>query len=140
MSKDNFLFVYGTLKRGFNNHGYLIGSDFVGIFEIEGAKLLDLGYAPGLLLAGLPFDDKARASKVRGELFKVDKKTIERIDALEGHPSLYERQHLCWYEYAPSCSRPVHGYVWKGTHRPDPTIYTSEWTGPKQSETVVTTH
>ena len=90
MDKDNVLervFVYGTLKKGHSNDVYLKDSVFVG----EGA--INKGY--GLYVFGLPFlvkDDKGLGCY--GEIYLVSKETLNDLDVLEGHPSIYKRELL----------------------------------------------
>ncbi len=80
------VFVYGTLKKGHGNHGALEGAEFLGRCYLEGEyTLLDLGWYPGLVASG------AEASRVYGEVYRVDEPTLHTLDLIEGHPSFYER-------------------------------------------------
>jgi gamma-glutamylaminecyclotransferase len=84
MLQGHALFVYGSLKRGFVHHVQLAGADF----EREAAT------APGyrlVLLADYPALTRARSGCVRGELYRVRSALLERLDAFEGCPGLYER-------------------------------------------------
>lgn len=79
------VFVYGTLKQGFGNHGILNRAKFVGIgTTVSGAfKMLDGGF-PMVLTDGL--------FKVTGELYEVpDETTLKNLDRLEGVPTLFVR-------------------------------------------------
>lgn len=83
----NRLFVYGTLKRGGENHVHLTGQRFVG----------EASTGPGFVLYGLPgFPGMVRAADapdgVSGELWEVDADCLRIIDMLEGTAEkLYER-------------------------------------------------
>jgi len=83
------VFVYGTLKRGGDNHRILAGQHFVGPARTEPAfhlYLLD-GY-PGMVA-------QAPGLSVEGELWEVDPSCLERLDALEGTESgLYARVQI----------------------------------------------
>ena len=78
------VFVYGSLKRGFHNHYLLKGSKFIGEDSTRG-KMLSLGAFPGVIKGDGP---------VHGELFIVDDETLQKLDALEGCPSLYVREQI----------------------------------------------
>jgi gamma-glutamylaminecyclotransferase len=88
------VFVYGSLKAGYWNNVLLHGSKFLGE-----------DYAEGLLYAGSSFPmaiPSHVANKgvgehqfwIKGEVYEVDVKTLERLDRLEGHPHHYERQQV----------------------------------------------
>lgn len=80
-----YLYVYGTLKKGKNNHGYLSGATFMGNFTTSGDF--------SLIVSGLPFLVKRPSrSGVRGEVYKIDSDTLRRIDRLEGTPDFYLRE------------------------------------------------
>jgi len=96
---EHRLFVYGTLRRGERNHG-LLGSSRCEAF---------LARAPGVLVdtgLGFPAMKEMGASSgetpgmVCGEIYRVDKATLARIDILEdyhgpGDPrNLYERVEM----------------------------------------------
>ena len=122
---NHLLFVYGTLKYGFPNNDKLIGADFIGDYEIDGAMMLKMTYMPAMYL--LDYSKPAnRKHKVRGELWSVSDKHISEIDKLEGHPKLFERVQLCWIPLAPGRQQQVLTYVWKG-HR-DGFPFIEEWT------------
>tara|TARA_R100001443_G_scaffold17872_1_gene28502 strand:+ start:15980 stop:16570 length:591 start_codon:yes stop_codon:yes gene_type:complete len=79
------LFVYGSLKNGGGNHSYYLGdSKFIQHYKLEGHALVDLGH-------GFPYIIQDKKSFVYGEVYEVDKETIEKIDLLEGVPYLYRR-------------------------------------------------
>lgn len=72
------LFLYGTLKRGGSNHGYLSGQRFVGEARTEAKyKLYDLGGYPGLVTV-----DTGGLS-ITGEIWEVDDEGLARLDELE---------------------------------------------------------
>lgn len=82
------LFVYGTLKRGGANHGWMAGQRFLGeARSAPGFTLYSLGEYPGLVAEA---DDR---EGVIGELWLVDAPALARLDAFEGVPEgLYARE------------------------------------------------
>jgi gamma-glutamylaminecyclotransferase len=81
------LFVYGTLMRGRANHGLLAGTERLGAARTAAAfELVDLGDFPGLVGGG----DRS----VAGELYRVDRRTLARLDAFEGHPGTIRRAEV----------------------------------------------
>jgi gamma-glutamylcyclotransferase (GGCT)/AIG2-like uncharacterized protein YtfP len=82
------LFVYGTLKRGGSNHGWLEGQVFLGEARTEpGVTLYSLGEYPGLVA------DPADREGVTGELWAVDDAALARLDRFEGvAEGLYVRE------------------------------------------------
>lgn len=92
------VFVYGTLKRGFHNHGLLETSEYIGEDAIKGT-LIDFGL-PGLIPG---------SGIVKGEVYDVNVETLTLLDRLEGHPNFYERKTtvteggwgVSYYEYKP---------------------------------------
>ena len=103
------VFVYGTLKRGGANHDVMVGAN--GIFLCE-AKTKALRR---LIVEGLPYlcDGPAEdGHQVEGEIFEIpDEHGLDKIDALEGNGSFYQRrlddfieldsakEHTAWVYY-----------------------------------------
>lgn len=88
------LFVYGTLKQGFPNHGINTGRRVPGRFRTR------LAYP--LLVVRLPQEDRApwlldqpgQGLPVWGQVFEVDAATLAAMDVLEevGRPTGYVRR------------------------------------------------
>ncbi|MGA2984047.1 MAG: gamma-glutamylcyclotransferase family protein [Terriglobia bacterium] len=80
-AKCRRLFVYGTLRRGFELHPYLssLGARFLAEGKVA-AELIDLGRYPGARPAG------RRGKWVRGEIFRLRQpaRDLRVLDALEG--------------------------------------------------------
>ena len=72
-----FLFVYGTLRKGGVNHlpDNFPGSIFVGAGTVKGG-LYDLGDYPGLLLDG-------SEGSVAGEVYEIEEATLAALDEFE---------------------------------------------------------
>lgn len=81
------LFVYGTLKKGGSNHGFMAEQRFLGEAHSDpGFSLIDLGDFPGLV----PCDDDQAG--VVGEVWSVDQACLTALDQLEGvDEGLYRR-------------------------------------------------
>lgn len=94
---DTILFVYGTLKRGGANHGWLDGQRFLGAARVAaGATLYSLGEYPGLVT------DPADREGVIGELWAVEPAALARLDQFEGvAEGLYAREPARLVEYPP---------------------------------------
>jgi gamma-glutamylcyclotransferase (GGCT)/AIG2-like uncharacterized protein YtfP len=81
------LFVYGTLRRGEPNHQELGGARFIARVRTAPVyELVDLGHFPALVEGG--------TTAVQGELYEVDEHWVDRLDAFEEAPELYDRKHV----------------------------------------------
>ncbi|MDQ7056677.1 MAG: gamma-glutamylcyclotransferase family protein [Persephonella sp.] len=80
----NFVFVYGTLRKGFWNHSFLGNSRFLGYGKTKEKYSL---YADSI-----PYVVKEPLTQIKGEIYEVDDETLQRLDELEGHPSFYKRE------------------------------------------------
>ena len=81
------LFVYGTLKRGGENHSCLRSQQLLGAARTAaGYRLYRLDGYPGMVADG------SHASGVSGEVWAVDAATLAALDLFEGvDEGLYER-------------------------------------------------
>ena len=82
------IFVYGTLKKGFSNHGFLAGQKFLGPARtLPGFVLYALDGYPGMVAR------PESPSSVTGEVWSVDDGCLEQLDGLEGTAQgLYRRE------------------------------------------------
>ena len=80
----HYVFVYGTLKRGHNNHHLLKGATYLGQYNTG------IGYTK--VVKGLPFLFEDGGPGCSGELYEVSTLTLNLLDRLEGHPDMYERK------------------------------------------------
>ncbi|MFW5837384.1 MAG: gamma-glutamylcyclotransferase family protein [Desulfovibrionaceae bacterium] len=85
MHSDHLVFVYGTLRRGGSNHRLIADSEFLGRARTASPYALYVGLYP-FVVKQLP------VSPIRGEVYRVDHATIERLDELEDHPEVYCRE------------------------------------------------
>lgn len=79
------VFVYGTLKKGHGNHRLLRQSRYLGRCYVEGKwGMVNLGAFPAVVEAETP-------TKIFGEVYLIDTKTLMSLDILEGYPTFYTR-------------------------------------------------
>jgi len=86
MENKEYVFVYGTLKFGYSNSGFLANSQIIGRATTNNLFTL--------YEHGLPYLTQKATHQVKGEVYKVSYKTMLHLDMLEGHPDLYERQMI----------------------------------------------
>lgn len=81
--------VYGTLRRGFSNYGYLLGDqEFLGEETVSlPYKMVSLGGFPGLVASEENHD-------VVIEVFKIDEEAARSVDRLESYPRFYNRTEI----------------------------------------------
>ena len=99
------VFVYGTLKRGGENHGWIEKQQFVAEAHTAALyRLFDLGGYPGMVRA----ED---GISIQGEVWEVDETGLIKLDVLEDTDGgEYERvQVQLEGEYA---TQSVEGYVY----------------------------
>ena len=81
------VFVYGSLKRGFCNHGLLKDAKFIKHDQTKEAEYRM--YSAGA------FPMVSNGDKhIGGELYEVAEATLDRLDRLEGHPNWYKREQV----------------------------------------------
>lgn len=86
-SNKIILFVYGTLQTGQRNHGLLAGSDLLGVFDLNGYALYELGSFPGIV--------RKPDGKVRGEAYLVSSETLSVVNEFEGEGYIYDLTDVC---------------------------------------------
>lgn len=73
-----YVFVYGSLKLDCSDHGLLENSKFICASHTEKKyTMLDLGMFPGVVREG-------EISSIYGEVYEIDRKTLECLDDFEG--------------------------------------------------------
>jgi gamma-glutamylaminecyclotransferase len=106
VSHETLVFVYGTLKRGGSNHGYLDSQEFLGVARTPpGFRLFDLGEYPGMV----PFPEDRDG--VSGEIWAVDADCLARLDVLEGIAEGHYRREPVRL-LPPFADRKVEGYLY----------------------------
>lgn len=74
------VFVYGTLRKGEDNAGYLTDAIEVSLSAVTGGRLVDTGFGYPALVR----EDEAD-TQVRGELYEVEDGTLRELDRLEDY-------------------------------------------------------
>jgi gamma-glutamylcyclotransferase (GGCT)/AIG2-like uncharacterized protein YtfP len=94
MKRNPLVFVYGTLRQGQGNHRLL---------KRDGVSLVGKGKTAikyRMFVAGVPFVSNVDhpeyvpfpRTNIVGELYSVPPEVFKSLDALEGHPVVYERR------------------------------------------------
>ena len=88
VEEKTLVFVYGTLKSGHGNNHILQDGDARLVGEARTLPVFRLyaRYIPYLVPATV-----THGLRVKGEVWEVDARTLERMDRLEGHPHMYTR-------------------------------------------------
>lgn len=85
--KTEKIIAYGTLKRGFHNHGYCRNAVSIRECTIVGA-MYDTGWGfPG-------FRPDCGEDLIGAEIIEVPERDVPAIDRLEGVPHLYEKRRI----------------------------------------------
>lgn len=88
-----YVFVYGTLKRGYGNHGVLGRSLYIDE-AITNSREFTM-YDGGFPYVSDNFPNDAEAGAILGELYEVESDAVlANLDRLEGVPSLYVRREV----------------------------------------------
>lgn len=82
---SNIVLTYGSLRKGFHNHGLLGMSKFLGMTDVPG-KMYSLGSFPGVRLD--------EPGSVKCEVYEVDDLTLKRLDKLEGYRDKMSRTNF----------------------------------------------
>ncbi len=83
---QHLIFVYGTLRKGENNHHLLEKSEYLGLFETDpDYQLVDLGSYLGMIKGN---------SKITGEVYRIDDQLLAQLDVLENVPDEYHRETM----------------------------------------------
>ena len=85
MSGNLRVFVYGTLRKGFEGHSLLSASRFRGRAKTKEKYALYMGEFPSVF-------KQEKISLIFGEVYEINKKTLKLLDDFEGHPDYYTRE------------------------------------------------
>lgn len=84
------IFVYGTLKKGFENHHFLDGAKFIGNATTKEK------YPMVNVVKAYPYmiNQKGKGKIIKGEAYQIDDKILSHLDMLEGYPEHYDRDKI----------------------------------------------
>jgi len=81
------VFVYGTLRKGLENHSQLENAKFLGLAKTKEKYKLTA--------SSIPFVSKSeKISHIIGEVYEVDDRLLEKLDIFEDHPDWYKREKI----------------------------------------------
>lgn len=141
--KRNYVFVYGSLRKGFGNHRLLANnSDFIMRTQtVKRYKAVSFGGFPAVYKAPPLRDEVSEFSPLQmvailntyrpvvGEIYKVSDSCLEGpLDSLEGHPHWYRRERVQVMNFA----EPVWMYIMRPSrdrslpHRKSPLLQLDE--------------
>lgn len=86
---ENYVFVYGTLRAGYNNHRTFLmtGDDVRHVSKGRTVQKFTMR------ASGIPFVNKDDPrSHIIGEVYCVSDDKLKHLDRLEGHPDWYVRE------------------------------------------------
>ncbi len=131
--KNINVFVYGTLlSQGSNPAELMVNAEVVCPATAPGS-IYDLGWYPGYKPSAVDAEEDDWANGVLGELIRVDKEGLERLDSYEGYPGLYTRMEIPVttedYETVPALV-----YVYSGSIHPDDIIPHGDWLRYEKAE------
>lgn len=111
MNTDNFLFVYGILKRGYALDLLRLNAEFVAEAELSSSKLYRIGNGVGLRFVKDPF------RVAYGEIFNISKYLWPYLDEVEGNGLIYTRKRVVVHlkeDHQPRL--PVSAWVYEHTY------------------------
>jgi len=104
---EAFIFVYGTLLKGQSNYErFLAPAEPEMRGEIEGFDMFELGYFPGVVKGN---------GRVKGEVYKVSREQLNRIDSLEGEGVLYKKEKVTVQGYCLTERVEAYVYIYLGS-------------------------
>jgi len=109
-----YLFVYGSMRKGQPNHRLLDepGVQFIGYFTT-----LDPMYMIGLKSKSFPYvvteqiHEDLKPTPITGELYEITPAVLEKLDALEGHPTYYIRRPVVVFNEKEAKTRLAYMYI-----------------------------
>ncbi len=86
--RNNYVAVYGTLKKNCGNHHLLSDSTFI-------SKGITKDKYP-MVVRGIPYviEDRGKGYYINVEVYQVSNDTLSMLDRLERHPDWYERKEI----------------------------------------------
>ena len=111
---ENYVFVYGTLMKGYRNHHFLKDSLFLGEGYINDYFMFNVSTYPGI-------QKSKYQSKVYGEVYKVSSSIEKELDILEEVNYLYKKEVVD--VFLDNCSVKAIAYVYILTDYTEEELY-----------------
>lgn len=110
---ESFVFVYGTLMKGFSNHRLLKGAKYLGLAQTVKKYRMSVGDYPLV-------NEKKADTKITGELYSVSNKILKNLDELEGYKG-NDRSNNYYRKFVPVVNndKRVDAYVYFNDKRGD---------------------
>lgn len=137
----NYIFVYGTLKRGGFNNYLLYGCEYIGAGKAEGFVLVDMGGCPGMIPGVIT--RHSHNNDARGEVYAASDEelpyVLARLDQLENAGSLYVRVKTGIQLYSNTIEDAVHPiecvtYLFMPNLNPETLVEGGEWNAMRAAE------
>lgn len=90
----HYVFVYGTLKKGFHNYKTIMGYDCVGVGFTDLEKFSMMKYTRGNFPVAMIDPSEKTRGRIYGELYEIDAEGIRSLDYLESNGMAYRRMPL----------------------------------------------
>lgn len=82
------IFVYGTFLKDECHHNYLKNAKFLKKAKLKGYEIYVINDIP------FAIPSKNNKKSIDGEIYSINKKTLNKLDELENQPGLYERNWI----------------------------------------------
>jgi len=115
--------VYGTLKRGLENHHLLVRAGFLGVDRLTTIVLYDLGKFPGAR--------KAASNGIYVEVYAIDNTTLGALDELEEFDPKSPEVGLYRRERIATCHGDAWIYIFNGEIADRQPQKSGTWLPPK---------
>lgn len=117
MQKDShYVFVYGTLKKGFRNHRILEIEEYVGPGStLNNYSMLVTKNTKAPFPIVFPDGRADRRGAIYGEIFKVRPRVIRELDYLESNGTMYKRSITPVYvAFKNGSVKKIYAFMYKG--------------------------
>lgn len=88
MSGEHYVFIYGSLKRGYHNDQWMEGTGFLGD-AVTSDREYEMHACSGMFPLAVPGNNR-----IAGELYVLDDEALANLDWLEGNGISYTRKQI----------------------------------------------
>jgi gamma-glutamylaminecyclotransferase len=86
------VFVYGSLRKGLQNHSKLVDATYKGVYQtVDPYTMIGLKSKAYPYVIAKPIHESVEAVPITGEVYEVSDTLLAELDRLEGHPTQYKR-------------------------------------------------